>query len=148
MATYPEVSVADLEAAHAAWPGDTYDKGKIWAVILRVRIERTAASLSRNVIAAAPDISSIERRLYLSIGEPGLTEEEQAERIGVVVAAVGVYNAICELLHGRNTDPNPPLQEVAAWTAAVDALEAALDQNRLPTPGSLTIAVPAGSPDT
>ncbi|GAA1376651.1 hypothetical protein [Catellatospora chokoriensis] len=127
MATFPDVSITDLEAAYAAWPGISDAKTALWALILRVRIERAAACLPGSVIAAPPDISMVERRLHLSIGEPGLTPTDHVRRLGRVAAAVGAYSAICELLHGRNPDPTPPFQDVAAWTVAVDALESELN---------------------
>ncbi|RZU77136.1 hypothetical protein EV384_5850 [Micromonospora kangleipakensis] len=147
MATFPDVSINDLETAYAAWPDDPRGKTALWALILRVRIERAAANLPGTVIAAQPDISLIERRLYLSIGEPGLTHEERVRRMRVIAAGVGTYQSICELLHGRNPDPTPPIQDVEAWTAAVDNLELELCITRPEQPlvldqPSLTTTVP------
>jgi hypothetical protein len=50
------------------------------------------------------------------------------------------------LLHGRNSDPNPPLQEVAAWTAAVDTLETVLDRHKLPRSTDLKLVATVGTP--
>src|SRR4051812_36891499 len=101
MATFPDVHVADLQAAYRDWPGTQAEKTAVGALVLRVRIERAAARLPRTVIAAEPDISMIERRLYLSIGEPGLSPEAQLRRMRVVAGALEAYVAICEILHGR-----------------------------------------------
>jgi hypothetical protein len=136
MTMFPDVSVADLENSYVSWPGDEYDKGKLWALILRVRIERVAAALPRTVIAARPDVSFVERRLFLSIGESALTQAEQQVRTAVVFSAVSVYSAICDLLHGRSADSNPPLQHVHAWTAAVQALEDELRPRRPASQGA------------
>jgi hypothetical protein len=123
MATYPDVQLADLHAACQGWPGSRAEKAALFALVLRVRIERAAAHLPRTVIAAKPDISMIERRLYLSIGEPGLSSEAQVRRMRVVAAALAAYVAICEVLHGRNPDPVPSPEDLDSWTLAVDALE-------------------------
>jgi hypothetical protein len=53
-----------------------------------VRGERAAARLPRTVIAAEQNISMIERRLYLSIGEPGLSSQAQFRRMRVVAGAL------------------------------------------------------------
>ncbi|MDI1463356.1 hypothetical protein QEZ54_20445 [Catellatospora sp. KI3] len=126
MAKFSDVSITDLETAYTAWPGSSDEKAALWALILRVRIERAAAGLPRSVIAAPPEGSVVERRLYLSLGDPGLAHTEQTQRLRRVSAAVGVYSAICELLHGRNPDSQPPLQDIDAWTIAVNALETEL----------------------
>ncbi|MET8311998.1 hypothetical protein [Micromonospora sp. NPDC005173] len=123
MATYPDVELADLQAAYRGWPGGTAEKAALAALVLRIRIERAAARLPSTVIAAKPDISMIERRLYLSIGEPGLSPEAQVRRMRAIAGALEAYVAICEILHGRNPDPAPPLKDIDAWTSAVDALE-------------------------
>jgi hypothetical protein len=123
MATFPDVHVADLQAAYLDWPGTQAEKTAVGALVLRVRIERAAARLPGTVIAAEPDISMIERRLYLSIGEPGLSLEAQLRRMRVVAGALEAYVAICEILHGRNPDPLPSVEDLASWTAAVDNLE-------------------------
>ncbi|MEV0459257.1 hypothetical protein [Catellatospora methionotrophica] len=120
------LSITDLEAAYIAWPGSPAEKSALWALILRTRIERAAATLPRTVIAARPEGSMVERRLYLSLGDPALPPIAQIRRLDRVVAAIGAYTAICELLHGRNPDPRPPLQDVHAWTSAVDDLESEL----------------------
>ena len=138
MATFPEVSVTDLENAYQAWPGGDDDKGRLRALILRVRIERAVSRLPATIIAAPPDTSHIERRLYLSTGEPGLTPKQQAHRTAVVIAAVGAYKSICDLLHGRNFDPNPPRQEVDAWMSIVGALEHELGGSQ-PFIGSISL---------
>ncbi|MEV4830540.1 hypothetical protein AB0K25_19730 [Micromonospora sp. NPDC049257] len=123
MATYPDVELADLQAAYRGWPGGPTEKAALAALVLRVRIERAAAGLPSTVIAAKPDISMVERRLYLSIGEPGLSPEAQVRRMRAIAGALEAYVAICEILHGRNPDPTPPLEDVDAWASAVDALE-------------------------
>ena len=123
MATYPDVELADLQAAYRGWPGSRSEKAALAALVLRVRIERAAARLPRTVIAAKPDVSMIERRLYLSIGEPGLSPEAQVRRMRVIAGALEAYVAICEILHGRNPDPVPSLEDLDSWTSAVDALE-------------------------
>jgi hypothetical protein len=123
VATFPDASIADLQEAYANWPGGEDEKGSLLAMILRVRIERVAAKLPSTVIAVRPDISHVERRLYLSIGEPGLTSDAQLRRMRAIAAGVGAYHAICELLHGRNPDPTPPLQDLRVWAEAVDNLE-------------------------
>ncbi|GIE36141.1 hypothetical protein Ait01nite_091860 [Actinoplanes italicus] len=123
MATYPEIHIRDLQAAYNRWPGRPAEKTALAAIVLRVRIERAAARLPRTVIAAQPDISMVERRLYLSIGEAGLSHEGQVRRMQVIAGALEAYGAICEVLHGRNPDPLPPLEDLESWTRAVDALE-------------------------
>jgi hypothetical protein len=135
MATYPEVHIRDLQAAYDQWPGSPAEKAALAAMVLRVRIERAAARLPRTVIAAGPDISMVERRLYLSIGEPGLPHEGQVRRMQVVASALEAYGAICEVLHGRNPDPLPPLEDLDSWTRAVDALE----EDLYPLPNAQTI---------
>ncbi|TCB89388.1 hypothetical protein E0H26_27975 [Micromonospora zingiberis] len=141
MATYPDVQIADLQAAYQGWPGSQAEKAALAALVLRVRIERMAASLPSTVIAATPDISMIERRLYLSIGEPGLSPEGQTRRMRVIAGALEAYVAICEILHGRNPDPAPPLEDVASWTVAVDALEEDLYQ----APATVRAKAPQGA---
>jgi len=106
MATYPDVELADLQAAYRGWPGSRSEKAALAALVLRVRIERAAARLPRTVIAAKPDVSMIERR-----------------RMRVIAGALEAYVAICEILHGRNPDPVPSLEDLDSWTSAVDALE-------------------------
>ncbi|MFI6272476.1 hypothetical protein [Micromonospora zamorensis] len=130
MATYPDVALADLQAAYRGWPGGTAEKAALAALVLRVRIERAAAGLPSTVIAAKSDISMIERRLYLSIGEPGLSPEAQLCRMQTIAGALEAYVAISEILHGRNPDPAPPLKDIDAWTLAVEALE----ENLYPAP--------------
>lgn len=142
MATYPDVHVADLQAAYRGWPGGNAEKTALAALVLRVRIERAAARLPRTVIATGPDISQIERRLLLSIGEPGLSPDAQARRMRTVADAIATYAAICDLLHGRNADPVPSLDQVGSWTVAVDALEGDLFPS---TPGGST-ALPRTNP--
>lgn len=119
----PIVRVADLVDAYRAWPAPEYDKAKLWALILRVRIERLVEALPATVIAVARGSSQVRRRLLLSVGEPDLDAPDQHRRLRIVTTAVGAYEAICDLLHGRNPDSNPPLPDVNAWAAAVDALE-------------------------
>ncbi|MET8152841.1 hypothetical protein ACIBSW_21930 [Actinoplanes sp. NPDC049668] len=133
MATYPDVHVADLQAACRGWPGSRAEKAALAALVLRVRIERAAARLPSTVIATKPDISMIERRLYLSIGEPGLSHEAQIRRMLVIAGALQAYVAICEILHGRDPDPLPSLEDLDAWTVAVDAL----DEDLYPAPATV-----------
>jgi hypothetical protein len=124
----PFVEVDDLTAGYHAWPVPEHDKTKLRALVLRVRIERLVAALPTTVIAAAGEPRQVGRRLQLSVGDPGLDVADQRRRHRVVTAAVMAYNAICDLLHGRNPDPNPPLPDVSAWAAAVDALESELSR--------------------
>jgi len=126
MATYPDVQLADLQAAYRGWPGSRVEKAAIEALVLRVRIERAAANLPRTVIAAKPDISMIERRLYLSIGEPALSP----------------YAAICEILHGRTPDPMPSLQDLDSWASVVDALEEDFVPAARSVPSARTVPLP------
>ncbi len=126
MATFRDVSIAALEAAYSGWPGTAEEKAALQVLTLRVRIERAAAALPSTIIATPPDASFVERRLYLSVGEPGLSHGHRIRRLRTVAAAMGAYGAICEVLHGRNPDPVPPLQDVQAWAAAVDGLEVEL----------------------
>ncbi|MET7948468.1 hypothetical protein [Micromonospora sp. NPDC005324] len=132
MATYPDVQIADLQAAYEGWPGSRAEKAPLAALVLRVRIERAAARLPRTVIMK-PHISVIERRLHLSIGEPGLSPEAQVRRMRVIAGALDAYGAICEILHGRNPDPVPSLADLDSWTSAVDALE----ENLYPAPAAV-----------
>lgn len=119
----PNITVDDLTAAYQAWPVPEHDKTKLRALVLRVRIERLVESLPTTVIAVARASRQVRRRLLLSVGQPGLDLADRHRRHRIVTAAVASYNAICDLLHGRNPDPNPPLPDVSAWAAAVDALE-------------------------
>jgi hypothetical protein len=123
MTRMPATSIEDLIAAYDAWPGTTYDKGTLRALVLRVRVERLAAALPATTIAVPADSSHIRQRLMLFIGEPGLNAEHRTRRLRVVMAAVKTYNEVCDLLHGRNPDPTPPLSDVAAWATSVDNLE-------------------------
>jgi hypothetical protein len=124
VAIFRDVSVADLVAAYSGWPGSAEEKAALRALTLRVRIERAAAALPSTVIATPPAASFVERRLYLSVGEPGLSDGRRIRRLRAVAAAMGAYGAICDVLHGRTPDPVPPLQDVQAWALAVDGLEA------------------------
>ncbi|MGC9671429.1 hypothetical protein ACNTMW_33400 [Planosporangium sp. 12N6] len=123
MTRMPATSIENLIAAYDAWPGTAYDKGKLRALVLRVRVERLAAALPATTIAAPADSSCIRQRLMLSVGEPGLTTEDQKRRLRIVMAAVKTYNEVCDLLHGRNPEPTPPLGDVAAWATSVNDLE-------------------------
>ena len=136
MATYPDVQIADLQAAYRGWPGGRAEKAALAALVLRVRIERAAARLPSTVITVKPDISMIERRLYLSIGEPGLSPEARIRRMLVIAGALEAYGAMCEILHGRNPDPLPPLEDLDSWTSAVDALE----EDLYPAPAAVPAA--------
>lgn len=119
----PAVGVEDLIVAYRAWPGSTYDKAKLHSLVLRVRIERAVAALPATVIAAPSDSNRLSQRLLLSLGAPDLDADDQTRRLPIVMAAIATYGEICDLLHGRNPDPNPPLQDVAAWSEAVRRLE-------------------------
>lgn len=119
----PHVDTADLIAVYQAWPRPEYDKGLLRALLLRVRIDRVAIELPPKVIAADPDSSRVSQRLMLSIGEPGLSDDDQSRRLRIVRAAIGAYCAICDLLHARNPDPNPPVQELTTWSGVVEELE-------------------------
>jgi hypothetical protein len=119
----PAVSINDLTAAYRAWPCPAYDKATLRALILRVRIERAIAALPATVISASADSTQVEQRLFLSLGDPNLTTEDQTRRLRIVLAARSTYTDICDLLHGRNPDPNPPLQDIEAWAASVNDLE-------------------------
>jgi hypothetical protein len=145
MVTYPDVHVADLQAAYEGWPGTLNEKSTLAALVLRIRIERAATRLPRTVIAAASDISHIERRLRLSIGEPGLSPDAQTRRMRTIADATAAYTAICDLLHGRNPNPSPSLNELALWTAAVDALEDDLNSPTVAGPSSSSRSAP-GAP--
>lgn len=81
METFLDVDVAALEAAYRAWPGTVEEKTALRALTLRVRIERAAAALPPTVIMRRPDASFIERRLYLSVGEPGLSHGRRIKRL-------------------------------------------------------------------
>jgi hypothetical protein len=118
----PVVDLADLEAALAAWPGTDYDKARMQAVVLRIRIERLVTALPTTVISAPADSNYVQRRLLLSLGRPGLSYEQQAGRLRAIQAAVAAYAEICDLLHGKSPDPNPPLHDLEAWRRAVDRL--------------------------
>jgi hypothetical protein len=126
MTTFRDISIDALEAAYSGWPGTAEEKAAIRALTLRVRIERTAAALPPTVVTEPPSASFVERRLYLSVGEPGLSQSHRIKRLRAVAAAVGAYGAICDVLHGRSPDPVPPLQDVQAWVIAVDGLEVEL----------------------
>jgi hypothetical protein len=97
MATYPEVpcpgplSRIQAVAGQPRRKAGTRSEG---SARLLFRIERAAARLPHTVIAAGPDISMVERRLYLSIGEPGLSHESQVWRMQVIAGAREAYVAI------------------------------------------------------
>lgn len=112
-----------LAAAYLAWPGLDHDKTSLRALMLRLHVERLAQGLPSSVISAPPDSSRIGQRLMLTIGEPGLGPIEQATRLAAVTAAIAAYNDICEVLHGRNPEGNPPVADIEAWERAVLALE-------------------------
>lgn len=119
----PAVPLGDLYAAYQRWPAPDYDKGALRALIIRIRIERAAETLPATVIAAPSDSTHLRRRLLLSVGEPGLDPAAQAARRRIVLTAIAAYEAICDLLHGRTSEPHPPLHDLNAWEAAVEALE-------------------------
>jgi len=122
-----KVDLAELEAVCRSWPTPESDRARLRALLLRIRIERVVEGLPDTIIMAAPASRRLEHRLRLSVGEPGLDAPDRARRLQVISAAIAAYRAVCDLLHGRNPDPNPPLQDVKAWTEAVGALERELD---------------------
>lgn len=124
----PAVPLEDLHAAYQEWPAPDHDKAMLRALILRVRIERLVEALPETVIAAPPDSTQVRRRLLFSIGQPGLDAAAQVDRRRIVLIALAAYDAVCDLLHGRSSEPNPPPHDINAWAAAVDALEQELER--------------------
>lgn len=120
---WPRRSVDELMNAYEAWPGSAHDKGKLLAVVLRNRIEAVVVCIPPTVLAVAPDSSKVERRLMATVGQPGLTRADQDRRLAVVQAVVATYNALCDLLHGRQLDAYPPQADLHAWTKTIEALE-------------------------
>lgn len=114
----------ELLTAFDAWPGTRHEKGRLFAFILRIRIEGVVASLPRSIIASGGRIDRVGRKLLLSLGEPGLSIESQRHRFPIVLAAISAHEQVCDLLHGRNPHIDPPLADLVAWSRAVDALEA------------------------
>lgn len=105
-------------AAYEAWPSPAHDKTLLRALILRVQIEQVVASLPPSVIAAPPDIDSVERRLMLAVGEPGLDRNDRERRLRVVRSGVTSYKQICDVLHGRNPGQHVSPQQLELWSAA------------------------------
>jgi hypothetical protein len=117
------VHIRDLEAAFESWPGDLYEKGRLRAFLLRVRIEAVVSSLPASVVSTVGSSDRAARRLLMSIGEPNLDAKDQARRWVVVKEAIAAYEEICDLLHGGDPHPYPPLPELATWSRIVEALE-------------------------
>jgi hypothetical protein len=117
---------SELAAAFEAWPGSPYEKGLLLAFILRVRIETVVASMPRTVILNGRQADRVGRKLLLSIGEPGLSEESQRRRFRIVRTAIAAHEQICDLLHGRDPHPYPSFADLVEWSHAVEALEAEL----------------------
>lgn len=122
-----------LEAAYAAWPGTDHEKTAQKALLIRLRIEEVARGLPTTIIAGPPGSDRIRQRLMLTVGEHGLAQTDRARRLAVVRAAVGVYEAICGLLHGRDPEGRPPLADVMAWDEIVGRLEGEL-RGQAPAP--------------
>lgn len=116
----------ELAAAFEAWPGSPYDKGRLLAFILRIRIEAVVASIPRTVVLTDGEVDRVGRKLLLSIGEPDLCEKSQRRRFRIVRTAIAAHEQICDLLHGRDPHPYPPVADLVAWSDAVEALEAEL----------------------
>jgi len=91
--------------------------------MIRLRIERIVRLLPTTVIAVPPESSRIRQRLTLSIGEADLSPDARLARIITVQAVGAAYDEICEILHGRNPDSNPPIVDVEAWEQSVRLLE-------------------------
>src|SRR5689334_5846852 len=134
MTRMPAVTVDELVAAYHAWPDAPHDKAKLYALLLRVRVERLAASLPPTIIAAAADSTRLRQRLMLTIGAPDLTAQDQNRRFRIVTAALAAHGQICDLLHGRNPESNPHPRDVGAWTEAINELEAELASPVPPQP--------------
>lgn len=120
MTRHPAVDLTALDVAYLAWPGTPYDKTKLRALVLRVRLERLVSTLPTSIIAAPPDSTNVRRRLFLTIGAADLTQADRRRRRTVVLRASTAYTEICDLLHGREADDMPPLEQVEAWATAVD----------------------------
>ena len=120
---WDSVDISDLESAFESWPGDLYEKGRLRAFILRVRVEAVVSSLPASVVSTAGSSDRAARKLLISIGEPGLDPQDQARRFAVVKAAIAAYEEICDLLHGDDPHPYPPLPQLAMWSRIVNALE-------------------------
>jgi len=95
-------------------------------------MERLVERLPGAIFKEKPDSRHVVRRLRLSVGAPGLDMQDRSRRLRVVTAAVTAYQEVCDLLHGRNPDPNPPLPDVDAWAVAIRALERELDRSTSP----------------
>lgn len=124
-----------FEAAYTAWPGTDYEKTAQRALLIRLRIEDVARGLPSTIIAGSSGSDRIRQRLMLTVGEPGLDHPDRARRLAVVRAAIGVYEAICGVLHGRDPEGRPPLADVSAWDKIVGKLEGELGgQASVPSP--------------
>jgi hypothetical protein len=127
-----KVAIERLASAYDAWPGDDHDKTAQMTLLLRLRIEAVVRALPPTVIVAAPSGSAVRRRLALAIGEPGLDPVRRTQRIATVRAAATAYEALCDVLHGRNPENRPPLTDVREWRQIVAALEAEFGQVTVP----------------
>jgi hypothetical protein len=120
---WPRRDLGDLTEAYEAWPGSVHDKGRILAVLLRLRIETLVLRLPPTAVARAPDTNLVDRRLMAFAGEPGLMWDARRRRLAVVHAAVTSYRALCDVLHGRRPEYCPPAHDLRAWTEAIDHLD-------------------------
>lgn len=124
---WPVAAVEDLTSAYEAWPAPIHDKCLLRALVLRVQIEQIVAALPSTVIAGQPDITNVSRRLFLSIGEPGLDDDRRSRRLLIVWRAVAVYKQLCDLLHGRKSSTRLPTSQMDDWASIIQELSDELE---------------------
>lgn len=124
---WPVAAVTDLTSAYEAWPAPHHDKCLLRALVLRVQIEQVVAALPSTVIAGPPGTTSVSRRLFLAIGEPGLGDDRRGRRLLIVWRAVAVYKQLCDLLHGRKSSTRLPASQMDDWARVIQELSDDLD---------------------
>jgi hypothetical protein len=92
-------------------------------------VEAVVFNLPPSLVREEGSSDRVARKLLLSIGEPGLDSVGQQRRWHVVKAAIAAYEQICDLLHGEDPHPYPPLAELAFWSRIVDDLEREFPQS-------------------
>lgn len=121
--SWPKRELDELDNAYVALPGSDYDKARFQAVLLRCRIERVVMGLPPTIVRSPPSARHIRHRLLATVGEPGLGRADQDRRLRIVRDTAFVYEALCDLLHGRTTGIYPSTQDLVAWARDIHALE-------------------------
>jgi hypothetical protein len=120
---WPKRELHELRDAYTALPGSAHEKARFQAVLLRCRIERVVIGLPPTIVRPSSSARHVRRRLLATVGEPGLSRARQNERAVTVGAAASVYEALCDLLHGRTTGIYPCTHDLVAWNRQVEELE-------------------------